>query len=267
MVIGLITINGKQILEVDSPPGDGAGTAAPIGSIATYDNGSVGTLYFKKGAADTAWDTVDLTEGNDWSLIGNALTGGSATTPNEFFGSTNNYDVAFRRNNTELMRIAADGLLVGLNASLGGRLQVAGAALGADNIKEVGPNGGSGSQVINVSRLYKAQTTDATLTTLHDILTPNDSVVHIESKIVARQHGGAAGAVGDGAAYTREIHAKNIAGVVTIQRNQTALTSEDVNAFNVVISASGANVRAQVLGAVNRSIAWFSKVEMLIAVN
>lgn len=266
-VTGLITVNGKQVLEVDAEPNALTGTAAPIGSLAMYDSGTVGSLWVKVGSADTAWQRVDLPEGQDWELDGNDLTGVTPDAPNEFLGSTNDYDLAFRRNNTELMRLVTDGLLVGLNASLGGRLQVQGAALGSDLLKQISPNGGSGSQVIYVSRQYKVQTTNATATTLADIAVPNDAVVGIEAKIVCRQHGGTAGAAGDGASYVRNIHARNVGGTVSVRQNATTVTSEDLNAFNVTVSANTSNVRLQAVGAADRNIAWFAHVEMLIAVN
>ena len=57
-IIGRITVNEKDILEVDSDPSAGGGTAAPIGSEALLNNGGVGQMYLKIGAADTAWDAV-----------------------------------------------------------------------------------------------------------------------------------------------------------------------------------------------------------------
>lgn len=265
-ITGLITVNGKEVLEVDAVPSDGGGTPAPIGSIAMYDTGTIGSIYIKSGALDTAWSKID-TNDNDWSLLGNALTGATFDTPDQQFGSTNDYDVKMIRNNTEIMRMVSQGLLIGLNASAGGRLQVEASALATDLFRQQGPNGGSGSKVIRVSRTYKAQTTDATLTTLADVLTPTDSVVLLNLNVVARQHGGVAGAAGDGAAYIRDIHARNIADTVSIRKNQTSFTSEDVNAFNLTITNSGANVRAQVTGAANRNIAWFGYAELQIAVN
>ncbi len=44
-----------------------------------------------------------------WALGGNALTGIASNVPNERFGSTNNFDVIFRTNNVDHMRITAAG--------------------------------------------------------------------------------------------------------------------------------------------------------------
>lgn len=54
--IGLITINGKRIIEVDADPSS-SGVSAPIGSLALLDNAGTGELYIKTGAGDTAWST------------------------------------------------------------------------------------------------------------------------------------------------------------------------------------------------------------------
>lgn len=266
-ITGLITVNGKQVLEVDAEPGAVTGTAAPIGSLAMFDSGTVGSLYIKTGSADTAWQRVDVPEGQDWQIDGNTLTGPTFDAPAEFFGSNNNYDVVFKRNGTEITRLVSDGVLVGLNASLGGRLQIQTGSLGGDLIKQISPNGGSGSQVIHVTRQYKVQTTNNTATTLADIAVPTDAVANIEAKIVCRQHGGTSGTTGDGASYIRNIHARNLGGTVSVRQNATTVTSEDVVTFNAVVSANTSNVRIEAVGGTNRNIAWFAHVEMLIAVD
>ncbi len=50
-----------------------------------------------------------LTSGSTWLTAGNILTGGTPSTPNEFFGSKNNFDVAFRSNNFTRMTLGANG--------------------------------------------------------------------------------------------------------------------------------------------------------------
>lgn len=57
-IVGLITINNKEILEVDLNPATGSGTPAPIGSLAVLDAGGAGEAYVKAGLADTEWDLV-----------------------------------------------------------------------------------------------------------------------------------------------------------------------------------------------------------------
>jgi len=69
-IIGRLTNNEVEVLQVDAVPSAGGGTSAPIGAIAAYNNGSVGTLYLKTGALDTAWDQL-----NSSAVSGTVLSG------------------------------------------------------------------------------------------------------------------------------------------------------------------------------------------------
>jgi hypothetical protein len=64
-IIGLITINGKEVLEVDAIPSTGLGTVAPVGSSAMFDDGlnlvGSGKNYIKVGPSDVDWDMVMTT--------------------------------------------------------------------------------------------------------------------------------------------------------------------------------------------------------------
>ena len=71
-ILGLITINDKQILEVDADPSAAAGTPAPLGSSAKLFIGAVGYEYIKTGVADTEWERV-LTAGNSGIAVGDYL--------------------------------------------------------------------------------------------------------------------------------------------------------------------------------------------------
>lgn len=51
---GLITINGKRIIEVDASPAS-SGVAAAIGSLALFDDSGTGRLFIKTGSGNTAW--------------------------------------------------------------------------------------------------------------------------------------------------------------------------------------------------------------------
>jgi hypothetical protein len=259
-IIGLITVNGKDILEVDADPSAGLGTPAPVASLAMWDNAGVGNVYFKTGAADTAWNTFDTTP--SWDLVGNTLTGGTPATPNEFFGSTNDYDVTFRRNNLEQMRLVNGALLVGLSASLGGRLQINDATAGADLMKEILDAAGS-TPIINVSRMFRVTTTNATPATFN-IAVPNDRNALINVSACVRQTAGSTGAIGDGASYQRTLHASNVGGTVSIFKPQTDYTYEVAGGLNLSAVASGANVEYSAQGATNRSLTWGVRATLLI---
>lgn len=265
-ITGLITVNGKQILEVDAVPSASSGTAAPRGSLAMYDSGSAATLYVKTATVDTGWQEVDLTA-SDWNLTGNALTGGAADTPNEWLGSSNDFDVIFKRNGSEQFRLQSGAFLIGLQTSLGGRLQVNGAALGDELTKEISPNGGSGSQVIKVTRQYKVQTTNATPTALATLAIPANSRVMARFAIQGYQHGGSTGSAGDGASFIRTIAAKRESGTATLNKTQTDFTDKDVGTFDLSFAASTNDVVGTVTGGANRNIAWHGHAEIHIAQN
>lgn len=57
-ILGLVTVNEKDILEVDADPAAGGGTPAPSGSLAMWDNAGVGSEYIKIGPLDTDWDRI-----------------------------------------------------------------------------------------------------------------------------------------------------------------------------------------------------------------
>jgi len=64
-IMGLITINGKQVLEVDSDPSSGLGTSASTGSLALLESAGVGSLYVKVAASDTAWQLLSTSTAED----------------------------------------------------------------------------------------------------------------------------------------------------------------------------------------------------------
>ena len=262
-IIGRLTVNNIEILEVDAIPSDGAGTVAPIGSFASFNSGTIGRLYMKAGAADTAWTQFDTQETDDWNLDGNELSGAAFNTPNEFFGSVNNYDLIFKRNNAEIMRVISEGLAIGLNSSIGGKLQV-GQGLGniVTHLQSIAP---SGANVVRVTRQYKIQTVDETETTLIDLAIPETSRVQVRAYIGCNQHGGVSGSNGDGADYVRTASVKRLAGVSpTVEKWSSDFTSEDVKAFKVKEDIVNDNFVIQVKGEADRNIAWSAHVEYSI---
>lgn len=104
MITGLITVNEKQVLEVNQDPTINA-TPSPVGSIAMFNDLGVGKFYVKIGALDTDWAIVQANNAESWLLGGNILAAPAQ------FGSQNDFDVEFIRNNIQFMRF-------GENASL-----------------------------------------------------------------------------------------------------------------------------------------------------
>jgi len=260
-ITGQITVNNKVILEVDADPSAAAGTEATMGSLACFDSGSAGSVYIKVGAADTAWSQIDTPENGDWKLNGNTL-GANAS-----IGSLDDFDQLFIRNNIELMRTvgstaAAQALLIGLNATLGGRLQIGSITSGAELFKQALSPGAT--EVIKVSRMHRSTTIGAVSATF-DIAIPSDYNANVMSNAVVLQTGGATGSVGDGASYIRTVHARNLAGTVTILGGvQTDFTYEIANPLNYTLGVSGGNVRGTATGAAGRNLSWGIYSEILM---
>jgi len=265
-ILGLITVNHIEILQVDADPGQGLGTEAPRGSIAIFDNGVLGRAFIKVGTLDVQWSEIQSSAAVSWSLFGNQLSGVNPNSPNEFLGSVNNYDVVFKRFSTELMRLTTDGLLIGLNASMGGRLQVKD-ALGNDLIKQISP-ATSGASVIHVTRQYKVNTTDNTPTLLASLAVPTSSRLFSKFYIGCNQFSGTGGSLDDGACYERSIVAKRLSsGNVILKKVQADFTVEDNLNFDVVVNSDANNVNVLVEGDVNCNIAWSAHCNFMIFSN
>lgn len=258
--IGRLTANDFEVLEADSDPTTGGGLVAKQGALASFRNeAGIATLWYHfDDAAPTNWKKVDLSD-DDWSLAGNALVG------SEKFGSTNNQDVNFIRNNTAVMSLLSTGVLIGIASGLGGKLDIGVGALGDALTVLSSPNGGSGAKVIRVSRQYKTQTTDNTDQPLATIAIPDDSRVQIHAYIGGNQHGGVAGTVGDGADYQRVASFKKI-GVADVVRNgrTTPFTEEDDSFFRARIIENAQNIEISVRGNTDKNLAWSAHVEYSI---
>lgn len=263
-VTGLITVNGKEVLEVNVNP-SAVATPAPMGSLAMYDNG-IGHLFLKIGVGDTDWSEISGSDLTHWNLAGNSLAAG------DFMGSTNDQDVVFKRYNAESARMVstlANGpaFLLGLNASLGGRLQIM-AETGRDLMRLYTDTGVGTQNPIKVYRQYKCLTTDASSTTLFDIQAPANSQLLIKADVIARVEVG--DVVGSGAAYIRDFRAHRLAAASIIDKIQTSFTSEDKGGYNLTIAPSGVGgiIRGSVVGDTNDTeMYWVAQVESLIVMN
>lgn len=105
---------------------------------------------------------------------------------------------------------------------------------------------------------YGVATTDATLTTARTLTVADTTSYLIEARIVARQTGGAAGAVGDTAAFVIQGTFEATGGSVTqTGATQAAYTENSVDAtWAVAFSVSGLTVKIDVTGAVNKNLTW-----------
>jgi hypothetical protein len=102
-ITGLITVNDKQILEVDANPALSSGTIASLGSIALYSDGSTATLYIKNGVNDVDWSPLSTVTVEDiQDAIAAALTASA--------------NITFTYNDT-LNQISADLTNTGVSAA------------------------------------------------------------------------------------------------------------------------------------------------------
>lgn len=78
-------------------------------AITNVPSGNLVAIDVQDALNELQTEIDGLIVGAGWNLAGNTLTGGSPTTPNEVFGSNNNFDVVFRRNAAERMRLNTTG--------------------------------------------------------------------------------------------------------------------------------------------------------------
>lgn len=95
-IIGRLTNNEVEILQVDAAPGAGGGTSAPIGAIAAFNSGTTGTAYLKTGSLDTAWDQI-----NTAAVAGGVLAGVAGRLP-VYFASGNQVDDEYFQNSLSI---------------------------------------------------------------------------------------------------------------------------------------------------------------------
>lgn len=128
----------------------------------------------------------------------------------------------------------------------------------AGQVPVVGSGGTLATRTYEKASEATVSTTDATVTTLQTITVPATTTIGIETLIVARRTGGAAGTAEDGARYKISGVYKNVAGTATIIGVTTVLADEDQAAWDATLDVTGANVRLRVTGAVNNNINWAS---------
>lgn len=108
-------------------------------------------------------------------------------------------------------------------------------------------------------RQASVATTDATVTTLQDVVIPANSAMLLEVRVVGRRTGGVAGANGDAATYILKCRVKNVGGTVTIH-DLISEESEDQIAWDATVTAVGANARITVLGATDNNVSWTANI-------
>lgn len=193
-IIGRLTNNEVEILQVDAAPGSGGGTSAAIGTIAAYNDGSAGTAYLKTGASDTAWDLI-----NTAAVAGGVLTGVGGRLP-VYPSSGNQVDDVYTQNSQTLVISHAAHPTRSTNITY--TIPNPGDAItGADFVLT------EGSQVINGVKTFGNNIIiNGDLTVNGTTTTVNSTVTEISDPTITLNNGGAA-ASGGGAGIEIEENA------------------------------------------------------------
>lgn len=245
----------KHILALDVDPSAGAGVAADIGSLALVNVAGTASAWLKIGAPDTAWIQFPVSAVIDWAVSGNNLTGGTPNTPNEYFGSNNDYDVVFKRNGSETGRFADDGVrqgfLVGPYAPVWGSpvpLQVSTQDQGIP--AQVSAYDPAGNPVVVQNRLGRLSTVGAVTDTLDfPIFLDRSEATTVD--VIGRAAGG------ETISFRNLILLKNIAGAVTVISDaQIIANNVEIPLTSASFSVVGSNLRLTVQGAAGFTIKW-----------
>lgn len=183
-VIGRLTNNEVELLQVDAVPSAGGGTSAPIGAIAAYNSGSTGTAYLKTGALDTAWDLI-----NTAAVAGGVLTGTAGRLP--VYPSTGNQvddEYVQNANNIVVTHVAQPARAVGITYSIP---NPGNSIASADFVLT------EGGQIINGNKTFTGSTQfqgnvdiQGTLTTI------NSTQLQVSDPVITLNKGGAAASGG-----------------------------------------------------------------------
>jgi len=116
--------------------------------------------------------------------------------------------------------------------------------------------------------IRQASTTTSTSATsaIQTLATTADTVMLVETRVVARRTAGSAGATNDSSTYIRTVRVKNNGGTVTIHSVDSMYTSEDQTGWNVTFSPAGSNLEVRVTGATNNTITWHATTKIQVSV-
>lgn len=247
----------KNILSLTVDPSAGAGIAASIGSLAMVDIAGVASIFQKIGALDTDWQQTAQT-GTGWLTSGNTLTGATPATPNEFFGSDNNFDIVFKRNTVEQMRLVSGSLFVGGTASIAANPAKLETFIATN--APLGRETNTAATAVNTTRLGGAATVGGATSNVQFNFT--ETLNHILRVFIAvRQTGGGTGAAGDGASFEKIVTLQIIAGVATILDQANIYTYQVDAGITATITAVGSGIQIACHGVIGRSLKWSIRIE------
>lgn len=229
-IIGRLTNNEVEILQVDAAPGGGAGTSAPIGAIAAYNSGSVGTAYLKVSALDTGWDPI-----NTSGVSGGVLTGVAGRLP-VYYASGNQVDDEYLQNSqiivvTHATHPARSVAITYTIPNPGNAVASAEFVLSEGNQIINGNKTWGGNQIINGDL-----TVNGTMTTI------NSTVTEISDPTITLNNGGAALSAGGAGIEIEENSVITAYMEVAAARNGwTFLAPTNANTATLLTTALAAN--------------------------
>lgn len=187
-ILGIKTVNEKLIYEVDQDPSAGAGTPAPIGSLALLETGSaVGENYIKVGALDTAWDKVSTaSSGTNVKLGSFRRLAIYASDPNGYI-----VDDQIQQNSQDIdVILAAQGTRT---AGITYQIPNPGDAVAAADFVLT-----EGVQLVNGDKTFGNNVTiNGNLNVEGSVTNVNTTNTNVEDKLITLNKGGAAGSAGE----------------------------------------------------------------------
>jgi len=229
-IIGRLTNNEVEVLQVDAAPGAGAGTSAPIGAIAAFNNGSVGTAYLKVSALDTGWDQI-----NTSAVSGSVLTGVAGRLP-IYYVNGNQVDDVYIQNGQDVIITHAShpSRSVAITYTIP---NPGNSVASADFVLT------EGSQIINGVKTFGDDITiDGDLTVNGTMTTINSTVTEISDPTITLNEGGGASSAGGAGIEIEEASVITAFATVATARNGWSFKAPtNANTATFLLSSLAAN--------------------------
>jgi len=229
-IIGRLTNNEVEVLQVDAAPGAGAGTSAPIGAIAAFNNGSVGTAYLKVSALDTGWDQI-----NTSAVSGSVLTGVAGRLP-IYYVNGNQVDDVYIQNGQDVIITHAShpSRSVAITYTIP---NPGNSVASADFVLT------EGSQIINGVKTFGDDITiNGDLTVNGTMTTINSTVTEISDPTITLNEGGGASSAGGAGIEIEEASVITAFATVATARNGWSFKAPtNANTATFLLSSLAAN--------------------------
>lgn len=229
-IIGRLTNNEVEVLQVDAAPGAGAGTSAPIGAIAAWNSGSVGAAYLKVSALDTGWDQL-----NTSAVSGGVLTGVGGRLP-VYYQSGNQVDDIYVQNGQDI--VVTHTTHPSRSVALTYTVPNPGNAIASADFVLT-----EGGQIINGPKTFgDNMTVNGDLTVNGTMTTINSTVTEISDPVITLNNGGAASSAGGAGIEIEEASVITAFATVAAARNGWSFKAPtNANTATLLLSSLAAN--------------------------